>query len=166
MELIPILGALRYIVNTVKLERSRLGCGCLCITGLLLLAVVIVVIRARMDSQRGLSVSRLESLIQAEVPPNADRKSVEQWFDAHEIDHVYVPALVNMLGQGDMIGHKTIVEVAGFQNAGVAGYVRGMIEGERANVGFMENGRISTYFFLDKDGKVIGHYVDQFIYSL
>ena len=128
---------------------------------LALLAPVALIIWVQIESRRGWSAERLEALIKAEVPAKAERQTVEAWFRLHDINYWYV---AHTTGDGE--GEQTVAMKAGLRDEDLSGMVRGEIEGDQANVGFMDNGVINVYFFLDKQGRVAGYFVDPFIYSL
>jgi hypothetical protein len=139
-------------------QRPRLSAGCL--SFLIVAAVAGLGAWVWIDSRRGWSVDRLEQHITGEIPANASRQDVEQWFDSHAIDHRYLPGRVS-----DTIGNQTITAIAGYNDADTSGSVRGDIRGEDANTGFLRSGRITIYFFFNKDRKLLGHYIDPFSYS-
>jgi hypothetical protein len=134
--------------------------GCL---ALVVLAVLAVTAWVWWDSQRGWTVAKLERLIAAEVPPHGDRQQVEAWFNRHGIEHWYIPDKSKPWpGPGSSI----TLRLAGLRDEDVSALVAGKIEGPEANVGFLQSGRIWVYFFLDKQGRVVGHLVRPFVYSL
>jgi hypothetical protein len=112
-------------------------------------------------SEQGWTVAKLERLIQAEVPPNAERKSVEAWFVRHSIRYNWWVDTT-----GDRRGHQTMPEIAGLSNRDLSGMLRGDIDGAAANVGLFSSGRIRVFFFFDKQGNCVGHLVDEFVYCL
>src|SRR5262245_6672350 len=113
--------------------------GCLCSLCLIIL-VGVVLVWVWIESQRGWSVSRLESLIAVEVPATADRATVEKWFDAKGISHSYYADTT-----GDRAGPNTMPMLAGLRDEDLSGMVRGWIDGPQANVGFFNSGRITVY---------------------
>jgi hypothetical protein len=158
-EFVAIGGGLDVVSASTGNRLGRgIGWGCLC---LIVLAVVAITTWALIDSRRGWSVARLEASIAAEVPSGADRWTIEKWFDGHRISHDF---LVDTTG--DRSGHSTMPMLAGLRDGDLGGMVRGLIWGSEANVGFLESGRIALYFFFDKEGRLVGHLVDPFIYSL
>jgi hypothetical protein len=72
------------------------------------------------DSRRGWSVARLEALIAAEVPFDADRQAVEKWFDRHGIAHSYIVDTT-----GDRASQSTMPMLAGLRDEDLGGMVRG-----------------------------------------
>lgn len=111
-------------------------------------------------SQRGWTVAKLERLIQTELPLDCDRKTAEAWFKRHGIWHdsfAYAPR--------DMRGHSTMQQLAGLQSKYIEHTVRGEIDSPAANVGLIDSGRISLYFFFDENDRLLGHYIDEFMYS-
>jgi hypothetical protein len=140
------------------------------VLGLALIAFVWDLVLAQIDSVRGWTETRLESSIENEVPADADRALVEAWFDCHRIEHTFFERTAN----ADMVGHDSIPTLAGLKDEDLGGMVRGFLREKdahvgymnEANVGYMNNGTLSVYFFLDKQGKVVGHYIYPFIYSL
>jgi hypothetical protein len=144
-------------------DSDKRGCrppltGCL---ALVVLAVLALATWVGLDSQRGWTVAKLERLIEAEVTPHCDRQQVEAWFDRHGIPHKY-----SVDTTGSRYGDQTMPMLAGLRDEDLGGMVGGGIEGPQANLGFLRNGRISVYFFLDKQGRVVGHLVHPFVYSL
>jgi hypothetical protein len=114
------------------------------------------------ESDRGWSVERLERSIQAEVPPIQNRQQAEAWFKANSIDCQYFDDPTG----GYEVGNQTAAMLAGLQSKNLSGVVRGSIEGEAANVGFLSNGRIIVFFFFDHQGRCVGHFIHPFEYSL
>lgn len=139
-------------------RRHPIKIGCLVFV---LVAAIALGACIRRDSQRGWTKARLEDLIVAEVPGACDRTHVEAWFDKHGIEHLYFADTT-----GDQAGKNTMPMLAGLRDEDLSGMVRGRIDGPEANVGFGESGRISVYFFFDKQGKMVGHLVYVFVYSL
>jgi hypothetical protein len=113
------------------------------------------------SSQRGWTVAKLERLIQLEVPRECDRATVEAWFDRHGIRQSWFEDTT-----GDMRGQQTMPQLAGLRSSDLSGMVRGDIVGPAANVDWVFPGRISIYFFFDKQGRRVGHLVDLFVYML
>lgn len=113
------------------------------------------------EAQRGWTKEMLENRIQQEIGPGSDRGQVERWFEKHRIEHWYAADTTQ-----DRAGSQTMPEIAGLRDAELSGMVRGWIDGPDANVGGGSNGRITIYFFLDKQGRVVGHLVHPFVYSL
>jgi hypothetical protein len=111
------------------------------------------------SSQRGWTVAKLERLIQAELPQGCDRAAAEAWFDRHGIRYGWFEDTT-----GDMRGHQTMPQLAGLQSNELSGMMRGDIAGPEANVSLIVPGRISVYFFFDKQGRRVGHLVDPFEY--
>jgi hypothetical protein len=102
-------------------------------------------------SERGLSVSKLERLLQSDLPADADRAQIEAWFDRRGIVHHYsfdttVPR----------IDRRTMPELSGM--------IWGAIEQPRANVSLLFNGRIEVFIFLDRQGRRAGHQLQPFAY--
>src|SRR4029077_6219922 len=91
------------------------------------------------------TVSKLERLIQSEVPVGCDRHQVEVWFERHHIAHMYLTDTT-----ADTSSGSTMPELAGLKSEVLAGMARGIIEGDKAYVHPILNGRISVYFFFDK----------------
>src|SRR5689334_20956195 len=85
--------------------------GCQITLAFMFVAVVVIGVFMWTDSRRGLTVGRIEESIAAEIPKNADRQTVDAWFDGHNISHEYWPGPVD-----DMEGNETIAEIAGFKN--------------------------------------------------
>ena len=113
------------------------------------------------DSQVGRSVAALEQLIQAEVPPDCDPQQAGAWFERHGIDHDFFPDTT-----GDRAGSRTMPMLAGLRDEDLGGMARGCIDGLDAHLGFGRSGRITVYFFFDKQGRRAGHLVHPFVYSL
>jgi hypothetical protein len=124
-------------------------------------AVVIsyLVIKLWSHSQREWTVSKLEELIKLEVPGNCDRRDIEVWFDRHNIEHQYIADT-----GADTESGKTMPDLAGLERKRLTGMVRGIIQGNRANVSFLFDGEIKVYFFLDIGGRQAGHYIHSFAY--
>jgi hypothetical protein len=110
-------------------------------------------------SQRGWTAAQLEKLIQAELPANCDRASASAWFDQHGIGYNWWADTT-----GDSRGNRTMPELVGLKNSDLSGMLRGNLASPEANVGWFSTGRISIYFFFDKQGCRVGHLVDEFVY--
>lgn len=104
---------------------------------------------------------QLEQAIQAEVPAAARRPEVETWLDGRGIKHDYFTDTT-----GDRSGNRTKPMLAGLRDEDLGGMVRGMIACPNAAAGVSDSGRLSIYFFFDKQGVCVGHLVDFFQYSL
>jgi hypothetical protein len=113
------------------------------------------------SSQRGWTVSKLERLIRAELPPLCDRAAAEAWFNRHGIAFAWFHDTT-----GDVSGKKTMVQIAKLRSSQLSGMLRGDIEGSQANVDWIFPGRISVYLFFDKEGMLVGHLVHPFVYEL
>jgi hypothetical protein len=100
----------------------------------------------------------LEELIAAEVPLGCNRQQAEAWFDQHGIEHDYCTDTT-----GDRAGDRTMPMLAGLRDQDLGGMVRGWIPPTEAED---PNMRITAYFFLDKQGRCVGHLVHPFVYSL
>jgi hypothetical protein len=111
------------------------------------------------SSQRGWTVAKLERLIQAEVPQGCDRTTVEAWFNHHGICYDWFEDTT-----GDMRGRSTMPQLVGLRSENLSGMLRGVIEGPEANVDLIAPGKISVYFFFDKQGRRVGHLVAPFAY--
>jgi hypothetical protein len=110
--------------------------------------------------QRGWTVSRLERKIKAEVPPGCGRAEVEAWLARQRIRRSY-----REYTTGDRRGDRTMPMLAGLDSKDLSGMVRGDIEpSEGANVNWFFPGRITIYFFFDKQGRLVGRLVDPFVY--
>jgi hypothetical protein len=145
--------------------KKTLRLGCLLTTALILLAIVVRVVwvryEARIDAERGWTVERIETSINAELPPHADRMAVAAWFDSHRISHRYYSR-----SEGKWEYDSERVTKAGLRESELIGMDYCCMDGEQANVGYMESGRILIYFFIDKQGQVAGHLVESDIYYL
>ena len=110
---------------------------------------------------------RLDRLIESEVPMGCDRAQVQSWFDKHGVQHSYSADMT-----GDLKGNKTMPMLAGLRHRDLMGMERGLIEegpmpgGPDADVFSLNGGRITIYFFFDKQGRMVGHLVDCFVYCL
>lgn len=115
---------------------------------------------------RGWTSSKLERLIQAEIPKGCDRQVVEAWFERHGIPHFFT----DHPSGGGKVGKKTVIMLAGLDAKDISGTVMAHLEADhgtsRANLGWGRNGYISIRFFFDKQGRLAGHLVRPFIYSL
>jgi hypothetical protein len=110
--------------------------------------------------QRGWTVARLERRIKSEVPPGCGRAEVETWLHRQGIRHSYWQDTT-----GDRRGEHTMPMLAGLDSKDLSGMVRGEIaHSEGANVNWIFPGDISMYFFFDKQGRLVGHLVDPFVY--
>ncbi|GAC1450503.1 MAG: hypothetical protein NVSMB9_34960 [Isosphaeraceae bacterium] len=67
---------------------------------------------------------------------------------------------------GGGIGDKTYRELAGLATQDVSEVVIGTIQPPDANVDWLSPGEITIVFFLDKDGRCVGHWVQPFAYEL
>lgn len=104
---------------------------------------------------------RLNCLIESGVPAGGRRSQVRAWFDKHRVQHIYLADTT-----GDRRGDETMPMLAGLRDQDLSGMERGWIEGPGPDdeVGHLEGGRVTIYFFFDKGGKMVGHYVDCFVY--
>jgi hypothetical protein len=109
-------------------------------------------------SQRGWTSSKLERLIRQEVPDGCERSQVEAWFDRHGIKHQYSVVTAGP-EEGDTMPH-----LAGLKNEDLSGMVCGSILAPEANVSLFVRGEITVCFFLDKQGRLKGHYIREFGY--
>jgi hypothetical protein len=133
---------------------SQKGCF-----ALVLLAVLAVGTWIWLDWQRGWTVAKLERLIEAEVPPSCDRQQVEEWFERRGIQYWHFPDKGKSLPRAPSI---YMLLAAGVRPKDVGGWMAGKIEGAQANVGFLrDDGRIDVYFFFDKEGRLLGHWVER-----
>jgi hypothetical protein len=111
--------------------------------------------------QRGWTVARLERRIKAEVPPGCGRAEVEAWLDRQGIRRSYWEDTTGTRYQDG----TTMPILAGLDPKDLSGMVRGDIApSEGANVNWLFPGRISIYFFFDKQGRRVGHLVHPFVY--
>src|SRR5207249_2843833 len=76
------------------------------------------------NSQRGLTVAKVERWIKEEVPPGCDRQFVEAWFDRHGISHDWTDDT-----EGAKRDHKTLPQLAGLRSEELSGMVYGKISG-------------------------------------
>ena len=104
------------------------------------------------------SVGKLERSIRAEVPAGCDRPTVEAWFEKHRIAHSWSEDTTKA-----MSGHETMPQLAGLRSEELSGEVHGGIEGPESTVWLIFTSRITIYFFFDKKGRKVDHYVDQHI---
>ncbi|HEY2840605.1 MAG TPA: hypothetical protein VGJ26_15725, partial [Pirellulales bacterium] len=93
-------------------------------------------------SHRGWSVGRLERLVQAETPPGSDRATVEACLNRHHISYSWFNG-----ARRDMWGSETALELAGLQGVEISGTLYVHMRGEEANVGILDSGSVSLYFF-------------------
>ena len=107
------------------------------------------------------AANRLDKAIRTEVPAVATRQQAEAWLDARGVDHIYLTDTT-----GDRSGSQTMPMLAGLQDEDLGGMVRGMITCPNTAAGVKESGRLSIYFFFDKQGGCVGHLVHWFEYSL
>jgi hypothetical protein len=110
-------------------------------------------------SQRGWTVANVEQLIQAELSPECDRATAEAWFTRHGVQFTWHEDTT-----GDVRGRQTIPELVGLKNEELSGMLRGRIDPPEANLSLMFPGRISIYFFFDKNGRQVGRLVEPFVY--
>lgn len=94
----------------------------------------------RHESARVRMVEKLEADIQAQIPPISNRIQAEAWFKSERINCTY--------------------EIAEKEDKDISGIVRGSIDGEDPNMGFIRSGWITVYFFFDHDGKCASHWID------
>ena len=124
------------------------------------------------ENNRAWTVGKIEHLIRTELRPNCSREDVEAWFEKHGLKHGFS---TDPNGAG-MMGDKTPLMLAGLGDKEISGtafaHIEGKVFGEaegnnrpRANVGWL-NGSITIRFFIDKQGRVIGHLVYPYVYSL
>jgi hypothetical protein len=118
------------------------------------------------DNNHDWTVAKLQRLIQSEIPPNSDRVQAEMWFERLGI-HYFIS---DGSKGGGMVGKKTLIELAGLNADDISGIVIGQLKADRgsprANLGWGRNGGITIYFFLDRQGRLAGHLVHPFVYSL
>jgi hypothetical protein len=110
-------------------------------------------------THHGWTVAKVERLIEAEVPRRCSRATAAAWFRRHKIDYTRFEGF-----PGDMRGHQTMAELAGLRSDEIGETLRGEID--EANLDLICHGTISVYFFFDKQGRLAGHLVHPFVYSL
>ena len=88
-----------------------------------------------------------------------DRRSVETWFDRHQIRHDWFEDTTVA-----MAGHQSMPELAGLRNRDVSGMLHGVLDGPEVNVDLIFPGEITIYFFFDKQGCRVGHLVHPFVF--
>ena len=110
---------------------------------------------------RGWTESKVESLIRTELSLGCDRIAVAAWFDRHKIPHIHSREL-----DRHMQGHLTMPDLAGLDSSKLSSMESGRLEGPGVNVHLIMDGRITIYFFFDKQGQLVGHYVNCFAIGL
>jgi hypothetical protein len=107
---------------------------------------------------RGMTVSKVEAMIAADLPPGTTRKQVEAWLDAQGIDHSYSAG-----GVDDWEGYQSVMSMAGVNQQNLGGTVRATVR--KANVDLILPGEINVYFFFDKQDRLVRHLVRPFVYN-
>src|SRR5262245_38385129 len=124
------------------------------------------------ENNRAWTVGKIEHLIRTELRPNCSREDVEAWFEKHGLKHGFS---TDPNGAG-MMGDKTPLMLAGLGDKEISGtacalmYRKVFGEDEdnywpMSNVVWL-NVSITIRFFIDKQGRVIGHLVYPYVYSL
>ncbi|HWE39862.1 MAG TPA: hypothetical protein VG406_25150 [Isosphaeraceae bacterium] len=109
----------------------------------------------------GWTVDEVERQIRADLPPGSDRKAVEAWFDRRSIGHVFTDDLADSPGFSGVDRGP-----AGPKDGDVASIVSGAIVDPEAKVSYFFDGEIIITFYLNRDGRCIGHKINSFTYEL
>jgi hypothetical protein len=152
----------------MRITRMRLRMVLSSALGISALLILGVSIRG---CNRGWTESQIKYVIRAEVPPLSNRKYLESWFDRYGIAYF---AAKDRQGEEDIyrwtdgggIGDKTYRELAGLAFQDVSEVLIGTIEPPDANVDWLFPGTITIVFFLNKEGRCVGHWVQPFAYEL
>jgi hypothetical protein len=102
------------------------------------------------------TVTKVETIIQTEVPKDASRSQVEAWFDRRGFEHSYFEGIV------DDHNRRSIADEVGLTNAEVSGTIRGRIPDAARGLFYVKEIRI--YFFFDQRGRLCKHWLDTFDY--
>jgi hypothetical protein len=109
---------------------------------------------------RGLTPERLERLIQTELSTGCERQLVEGWLAKHSIPSAYFADTT-----GDRHGRMTMPMLAGLRDEDLSGMMRGLIGEPGTSAADLACGRrIAIYFFFDKSGHLVGHFVQEATY--
>jgi hypothetical protein len=126
-----------------------------------LLLVAFVVLFAVWRCCRGHTEQQLESTVQAEVRPNCNREEVESFLDRHGIRNYYTEDFEN-----DSFRGQHPFQYVNLREQDLSGMVVGVLSGREVRSGFLEYGIIYMYFFFDKRGQLIGHWITRVLLSL
>jgi hypothetical protein len=114
----------------------------------------------------GWTAAKLERLIESEIPPGCSREQVEGWLDRHAIPHGYFGGTAK-----DAEFNAYLARQAGVDGANLSGVVQGDIADANEHLlrhptGFLFLcSEIYLYFFFDKQGRLVGHWVDVAVYG-
>jgi hypothetical protein len=122
------------------------------------------------ETQKGWTPRRIEKAIQANVSAGSTRMQIEAWLDSIAPEaaeagcRVYHDYLTYQFVRGpysDLIGDQSPLKLSGLRADDITSMVRGTFDG--ANVDLILAGRVTAYFFLDKNERLVGTYVHTFI---
>jgi len=126
---------------------------------LLVLAVVISIVCWR--CYRGWTVNQLERVARDEVPLNCSPGQVESVLTHYGIRNYYSEDLFS-----ESFGGQHPFQYANLRVQDVAGAVVGILSGSEVRSGFLERGIIYMYFFFDKKGQLVAHWITRVSLSL
>ena len=135
--------------------RSRIRIGCLALGLVLLMGGAAWL---AWSTFHGWTSTKVERLIQAEVPTSSDREQVAAWFERHDIPHGYFEGTA-----GTSSFNTEIALRLGLRLDDVSGVEQGNICG--ANEHFRYPSDIFIYFVFDSQGHLAGHLVDAMVYG-
>lgn len=124
-------------------------------------SVLLVAVAAGCGASGTEAAEKLTRSIKAEVPPIATQQQAEAWLKARGFEPSYFVDTT-----GDRVGGQTMATRAGLRDEDLGGMVRGQITCPSKQLGVGQYGRLSIYFFFDKRGSCVGHWVDWFEYCL
>jgi hypothetical protein len=122
------------------------------------------------ETEKGWTPKKIEQAVHENVPPGATRAQVEAWIDSIPSDstcrvyHDYFNFdIAPFRDHLDTIGNQTVVELSGLPRDQVKSMVRAPFAG--ANVDLIWGGRVTVYFFFDRNDRLLGYFMDTFVAS-
>jgi hypothetical protein len=115
-------------------------------------------LRLWLDPDRRWTEDRLERAIAKDLPPGSDRPTVEAWLDRRRLPHTWSDSVTT-----HWRGMRTMPELAGLRNSDLSGMLVGELQSDQAKVDLFFAGELRVFFFFDKQGRCVGHYLDPFV---
>jgi hypothetical protein len=108
---------------------------------------------------RGWNAAELERLIRLEVSEGSDRNRVELWFEKHGIPCAYFE------GPDHARFNASIATEIGLEPSEISGVLQGCVDMHQSRAHILLPSEIFVYFFFDKKGRLIGHFVASAVYG-
>lgn len=106
--------------------------------------------------------AKVERLIQSEVQSGWDREQIESWLNQHGFRPNYTTNTGEYVHIDD---GRTMPMLASLDASKLSGMLVGRIEGREANVSLIFQGRISIFFFFDKNDVCVGHWIEEIVWG-